>query len=153
VTVYHRESSVSEQHRKIQHEEAVKSAAAITFVYLAQKEELDGITIVEHSDLFPLWDENWRGKVGSIVQDDGQLYRSIHDVTNAGQNTKPSTTPAMWTLIGNPAEEWPAWMQPIGAHDAYDLGAKSTHKNKRWISNVGGNIWEPGVYGWDEVTA
>ena len=89
-------------------------------------------------------------KAGDIVQDEGQLYRSIHDVKDAGQNTKPSATPSMWTRIGNPLEEFPEWIQPIGAHDAYDQGAKVTHNGKRWVSSAASNVWEPGVYGWEE---
>ncbi|MDL2318058.1 hypothetical protein LJC74_03055 [Eubacteriales bacterium OttesenSCG-928-A19] len=130
-----------------------RSTSSIMFVLEAQAEDsrLDDVTIAEHADLFPVWDEHWTGKAGTIVQDEGQLYRSIHDV-GAGQNTKPSETPAMWTRIGNPAEEYPEWIQPIGSHDAYKAGDKVTHSGKRWVNTHGdGNIWEPGVYGWEEV--
>ena len=41
-----------------------------------------------------------------------------------------------------------AWVQPVGAHDAYPLGAKVTHKGQTWTSTAAANIWEPGVYGW-----
>lgn len=47
-------------------------------------------------------------------------------------------------------DEWPDWVQPTGSHDAYPLGAKVSHNDKHWISSVGANGWEPGVYGWDE---
>lgn len=40
------------------------------------------------------------------------------------------------------------WTAPLGAHDAYPLGAKVTHKGKTWTSTTAANIWEPGVYGW-----
>ena len=40
--------------------------------------------------------------------------------------------------------------QAIGAHDAYDQGAKVTHNGKRWVSSAASNVWEPGVYGWEE---
>ena len=40
---------------------------------------------------------------------------------------------------------------PLGADEPYDKDAKVTHKDKRWISNLGGNVWEPGVYGWTLV--
>lgn len=126
------------------------TVASIPFVLMAQAEQIDDITIAEHADLFPAWDAHWTGKAGTILRDDGQLYRSIHDV-GPGQNTRPSETPAMWTRIGDPAEEYPEWVQPIGAHDAYGLGAKVRHGGKRWVSAVAGNIWQPGVYGWDEV--
>lgn len=46
------------------------------------------------------------------MQDEGNLYRSIHDVTNEGQNTKPSATPSMWTRIGNPLDEFPSGCSP-----------------------------------------
>ena len=56
----------------------------------------------------------------------------------------------MWTPIGNPLEEFPEWVQPIGAHDAYDEGAKTSHNGKKWVSTSASNVWEPGVYGWTE---
>lgn len=126
------------------------SAAEIPFVIMAQSQQIDDVTITEHAELFAVWDEHWTGKAGTIVQDTGGLYRSIHDV-GPGQNTKPSDTPAMWTRIGNPADEYPEWVQPIGAHDAYQAGAKVTHSGRHWYNTHGdGNIWEPGVYGWEE---
>ena len=77
---------------------------------------------------------------------------SVHDVTNEGQNTKPSATPSMWTRIGNPLDEFPEWVQPIGAHDAYAKGDKASHNGKNWVSTADNNVWEPGVYGWEEAT-
>lgn len=132
---------------------AVKAAgdiSSLVFVSLAESNQFDDVTVTEHAELFPAWDENWTGKAGNIVRDSGKLYRSIHDV-GAGQNTKPSKTPSMWTKIGDPATEWPEWSQPIGAHDAYVAGAKVSHSKKHWISDVESNIWEPGIYGWSEA--
>jgi hypothetical protein len=126
-----------------------RDVAALAFVQMAQSDAFDEITILENADMFIVWDEHWTGKAGTIVQDEGQLYKSIHDV-GPGQNTKPSQTPSMWTRIGNPAEEWPEWVQPLGAHDAYGIGDKVTHAGKRWVSTANANIWQPGVYGWDE---
>lgn len=131
---------------------SVKAAgdiSSLVFVFLAQSEQFDDVTVTEHADLFPLWDEKWTGKAGNIVRDEGMLYRSIHDV-GTGQNTKPKETPSMWTKIGDPADEWPTWSPPIGAHDAYGVGDKVTHKGKHWISAASDNVWEPGVYGWTE---
>ena len=129
--------------------DASKSVTSIVFVALAQNETLDDTTISEHADIFPKWDENWTGKKGSIVLDGDTLYRSIHDV-GKGQNVKPSDNPSMWTPIGKPGEEFPGWSQPLGAHDAYSTGDKVSHQNKKWISTVDRNCWEPGVYGWEE---
>ena len=59
---------------------------------------------------------------------------------------------SLWKEIGDPAAEWPEWSQPIGAVDAYALGDKVSHNDKHWISTCDSNVWEPGVYGWEEVT-
>ena len=127
--------------------------SSLIFVKMAQDGELDEVTISEHPSLFPSWSENWTGSKGTILMDEGKLYRSIHDISNVAQNTKPSETPSMWTAISDPTEEYPEWVQPIGAHDAYTIGAKCSHNGKNWVSTVDGNVWEPGVYGWNEVTS
>ena len=41
--------------------------------------------------------------------------------------------------------------QPTGAQDAYAKGAKVSHNGKHWVSTADNNVWEPGVYGWDEA--
>lgn len=129
----------------------LSEVSSLVFVQMAQSGTLDDITISEHPSLFPTWSEKWTGKAGTILMDAGKLYRSIHDVTNVAQNTKPSETPSMWTPISDPTQEYPEWVQPIGAHDAYSSGDKSSHNGKNWVSTVDGNVWEPGVYGWEEV--
>ena len=57
----------------------------------------------------------------------------------------------MWTRIGSPDEPYHEWRQPIGAHDAYALGDIVIHNGKYYVSIVDNNIWEPGVYGWEET--
>lgn len=132
-------------------EKELMEISSLVFVKMAQDGTLDDITISEHPSLFPTWTPNWTGKVGTILMDEGKLYKSIHDVTNTAQNTKPSRTPSMWSPISDPTKEYPEWVQPIGSHDAYTKGAKSSHNGKNWISDIDGNVWEPGVYGWTEV--
>ncbi len=141
---------LSELNKATRRTATAQAVAEIMFVKAAQEEQLDEVTINEYPELFIQWDENWRGKAGDIVQDEGKLYRSIHDVNDAGQNRKPSETPSMWTLIGKPGEEFPEWVQPLGAHDAYDKGAKVTHNGEKWVSTASANVWEPGVYGWEK---
>jgi len=48
-------------------------------------------------------------------------------------------------------EEWPEWVQPTGAHDAYALGAQVSHNGKHWTSDIDANPYEPGVSSWTEV--
>lgn len=133
-------------------EQEQREISTIVFVKLAEKGELDEAVITDHPKLFIEWDENWTGKAGVIVACEGGLYRSIHDITTTAQNTKPSETPSMWSRIGNPQNEYPAWYQPTGAHDAYSLGDKVSHNDKHWKSTVNNNVWEPGMYRWEEIT-
>ena len=49
-----------------------------------------------------------------------------------------------------PDDEWPEWVQPTGAHNAYSNGDKITYNGKHYISTMDGNVWTPDAYpaGW-----
>jgi len=123
--------------------------AAINFVSEAQKEKtmIDNITIIEHAELFPAWSQYWTGKCGSIVADDGKLYKALEDIDEKN-NTKPSSNADLWQYIGNPSEEYQEWAKPIGVLDAYTKDDKVTHNGKKYLSKIYGNIYEPDVHGW-----
>lgn len=101
-------------------------------------------------ELFPLWSVGKAYATGDRVQYEGTLYKCVQGHTSQADWTPP-VTPALWTAVS--IDEYPAWVQPTGAHDAYGKGDKVTHNGKRWTSDVDNNTWEPGVYGWTEVTA
>ena len=127
-----------------------KNVAAITFVSLAEKGDIDEVTATEHADLFEAWVTDKDYAVGKIVtRPNGNLYKCVQaHRSQAGWESE--NTPALWTKIGDPTEEYPEWSQPLGAHDAYAQGAKVSHNDKKWISDIDNNVWEPGVYGWTE---
>lgn len=87
--------------------------------------------------------------LNDIRQYNGLLYRCVQAHTSQATWT-PEDAPSLWTRIADPTQEWPEWIQPTGAHNAYAQGAKVSHNGKHWISDVGANVWEPGVYGWTE---
>lgn len=130
---------------------ALRDVAAITFVSLAEKGDIDEVTATEHVDVFEQWVYPKAYSVGKIVQDGGKLYKCVQAHTSQA-DWPLADTPALWKKIGDPTEEYPEWSQPLGAHDAYPLGAKVSHNGKKWTSDVANNVWEPGVYGWSEVT-
>lgn len=101
-------------------------------------------------ELFPPWSVGKSYATGNRVQYEGTLYKCVQGHTSQADWTPPAT-PALWTAVS--LDEYPAWVQPTGAHDAYSKGDKVTHSGKRWTSDVDNNTWEPGVYGWTEVTA
>lgn len=96
---------------------------------------------------------------GMLVRDDdGVLYRSIIGTQERPTELlyHPKYVPTLLEKVEEggeeaPSEEYPEWVRPTGAHDAYAQGAKVSHNGKKWTSDVGGNVWEPGVYGWTEV--
>ena len=127
-----------------------KNVAAITFVSLAEKGDIDDVTATEHADLFEAWVTDKDYTAQKIVSRPSGLYKCVQAHRSQADWT-PEATPALWTKIGDPSEEYPEWSQPLGAHDAYPLSAKVSHNGKKWVSDVASNVWEPGVYGWTEV--
>lgn len=130
---------------------ALESATAITFVTLCEAGNIDVVTASEHVDLFSPWAYPVSYKTGQILEHGGKLYKCLQDHTSQ-ETWTPDAAPSLWVAISDPAEEWPEWSQPVGSTDAYAKGAKVSHSGKHWTSDVDNNVWEPGVYGWTEVT-
>ena len=111
----------------------------------------DDVALATPAVLFDEWNAGGVAYAkGDIRQYNGLLYRCAQPHTSQSDYT-PSTAVSLWTRIADPTQEWPEWIQPTGAHDAYAKGAKVSHNGKHWISNVDNNVWEPGVYGWTEA--
>ena len=126
----------------------LNAAAGITFVVMAEAGQIDAVTAAEHADLFTPWAYPVDYKTGQIRRyTDGKLYKCLQDHTSQEDWTPPAAV-SLWGAVADPAEEWPEWSQPLGAHDAYNSGDKVSHNGKHWTSSVDGNVWEPGVYGW-----
>ena len=131
-------------------QEKVEVASSIAFITLAETGPIDEVTAPEHLDLFSPWTPGISYEPGNIRSYEENLYRCVQAHTSQDDWT-PDKVPALWTKIGDPTVEYPEWSQPVGAHDAYAKGDKVSHNNKHWQSTVDGNVWQPGVYGWDEV--
>lgn len=115
---------------------------ACTFLTDEQAEE---VTV-----LYPVWESGVAYAVGDRRQYNGLLYRCVQAHTSQADWT-PDVVPALW--VRTSTEEWPEWIQPTGAHDAYNTGDKVSHNGKHWVSDIDANVYEPGVYGWTEVAA
>ena len=112
--------------------------------WLPDADALNGI------ELFPRWSETAVYAVGDRVCYDSTLYKCLTAHT-AQATWTPADSPSLWVRVDNPAEEWPEWIQPVGATDAYPMNAKVSHNDQHWVSIVDNNVWEPGVYGWTGV--
>lgn len=130
---------------------SLEQAASISFVIMAESGTIDEVTATEHADLFAEWRSGITYTVGALRRYGDILYRCVQAHTSQDDWT-PDASASLWAVTGDPAEEFKAWSQPIGAHDAYNIDDKVTHNEKKWVSNCNGNVWEPGVYGWDELS-
>lgn len=104
---------------------------------------------LEVPTMFPTWAAGASYSTDDRIEYGGVLYRCVQAHTSQADWVPPDT-PALWVVVS--LEEWPEWVQPLGAQDAYAAGSKVSHNGKRWISDLDANVWEPGVYGWTEVS-
>ena len=109
---------------------------------------LDDETALSVADLYLPWESGRDYEAEDVRRYGDDLYRCVQAHTSQDGWT-PDVTPALWVKIS--VEEWPEWVQPTGAHDAYRIGAKVSHNGKHWINGLDFNIYEPGVAGWTEA--
>lgn len=101
---------------------------------------------VDVTVLFEQW-QPWHDYIiDQRIRDGDTLYRVAQSHTSQ-PDWRPADTPALFTEIPHPGEI-PEWKQPTGAQDAYAKGDKVRHNGSIWVSDIDGNVWEPGVYGW-----
>src|SRR5690606_23877388 len=67
--------------------------------------------------------------IDAVVIYQGQQWRNVHHAPNAWE---PGNPQHMWEQLTFPepepdTPEYPAWVQPTGAHDAYPPGATVEH--------------------------
>ena len=110
--------------------------------------KLDDATALDAMALYPLWKTDVAYAIGQRVRYGDKLYKCVQAHTSQG-DWMPSATPALWVRVS--VEEWPEWVQPTGAHDAYAKGDKVTYKGKRYMSLIDGNTYSPDAYpaGWE----
>ena len=99
--------------------------------------------------LYPAWRSETEYHAGDRVLHGGVLYKVLQAHTSQADWT-PDITPALFVVVS--LDEWPEFVQPTGAHDAYKKGDKVTFEGKHYISLIDGNVYSPTAYpaGWQE---
>lgn len=95
------------------------------------------------------WVANERVEVGMRRTDEGLTYQCLQShVTQV--DWRPSVTPALWKLVEDESD-CPEFVQPTGAHDAYNIGDCVTFEGQQYVSKINANVWSPAVYpaGWE----
>ncbi len=126
-------------------DEALKLRRAI----VQGSESLTDETAQDVPYLFNSWAAGIHYELGKRIRYGETLYKCLQAHTSQ-EDWAPDIAVSLWVRVDDPGEEWPEWVQPVGAQDAYAKGAKVSHNDKHWINNVDNNVWEPGVYGWSE---
>lgn len=107
-------------------------------------------TLLDNKTAFELWRSGIAAEKDKIYRFGDDLYRCIQPHTTQDDWT-PDKVPALFVKIS--LEEYPQWVQPTGAHDAYNKGDKVSDEEKHWISEIDGNVWKPGTVAgvWREI--
>ena len=84
--------------------------------------------ILKYPDFVEKWEVGKAYEVGKRLEHNGTIYKVLIPDTD--------------TI--------PEWEQPDSTNP-YAKGDKVTHNGKTWQSTTDNNVWEPGVYGWEEV--
>ena len=106
---------------------------------------LDDETALTGVELFPAWVVGKAYAVNDRAQYNGTLYKCIQAHTSQS-DWMPSATPALWKAVS--VDEYPEWVQPTGAHDAYNIGDKVTYNGQHYVCTSNANVYAPDVYGW-----
>ena len=106
---------------------------------------LDDETALTGVELFPAWVVGKAYAVNDRAQYNGTLYKCIQAHTSQA-DWMPSATPALWVVVS--LDEYPEWVQPTGAHDAYNTGDKVTYNGQHYVCTSNANVYAPDVYGW-----
>ena len=102
-------------------------------------------------EFYPEWAAGQDYTAGFKVQYNGTLYKVLTAHTSQDDWT-PDAAPSLFAKVLIPDETVvPEWEQPDSTNP-YNAGDKVTHNGKTWVSDVDNNVWEPGVYGWSEVS-
>ncbi len=99
--------------------------------------------------IFEKWEKEQQYEIGKRVCYNDKLYKVI--IAHTSQDGwEPDVAVSLFAeiLIPDPTVI-PEWVQPSSTNP-YMKGDKVRHNNKNWISTYDYNVWEPGVYGWDE---
>lgn len=100
--------------------------------------------------IFEYWEQDRYYNAGERVCYVGRLYKVLQAHTSQADWTPDVATSLFAEVLIPDPGVIPEWVQP-GSTNPYMMGDKVRHNEKVWVSTIDNNVWEPGVYGWDEI--
>ena len=109
---------------------------------LAASGQVEGGAWVQPTDATNAYPKDW------TVTHDGKTWVSLTPA-NVWQ------PPTAWREVVEEGSGAPEWVQPTGAHDAYNTGDTVTFEGQEYKSLIDGNTWPPTAYpqGWEKINA
>ena len=101
--------------------------------------------------LYPAWRSGVDYVAGARLLYNGTLYKVLQAHTSQETWTPDAATSLFANVRIPDPDVIPGWVQPDSTNP-YMAGDKVMHNGKTWVSDIDNNVWEPGVYGWTEVT-
>ena len=110
---------------------------------LAASGQVDGAEWVQPTDATNAYPKDW------TVQHDGKTWVSLI----AANVWEPGVS--AWREVVEEGSGAPEWVQPTGAHDAYQTGDHVMFEGAEYVSLIDGNTWSPTAYpqGWEKINA
>lgn len=113
---------------------------------------LDDTAALESASLFPPYRIGIEYTTGErfYYPINEKLYKVIGATHTSQLDWTPDTAVSLYVAV-TPPDVIAEWVQPLGAQDAYAMGAKVLHNGFTWESELDANVWEPGIYGWLQI--
>lgn len=129
----------------------LEEAKAIIDALVTLRNSAEDEQALKASALYPKWKVSTDYQKDKRVLYNNILYKVLTDHTSQADWT-PDAAPSLFAKVLIPDKNViPEWEQPESTNP-YGKGDKVTHNGKTWRSTIDGNVWEPGVYGWEEIT-
>ena len=109
---------------------------------LAASGQVDGDEWVQPTDATNAYPKDW------TVTHDGKTWVSL----TPANVWEPGVSG--WREVVEEGSGAPEWVQPTGAHDAYQTGDHVMFEDAEYVSLIDGNTWSPTAYpqGWEKIT-
>lgn len=115
-----------------------------------------GITQEQHDELAALAREHAvpENSYGSTQEQLDRIFKNLGELAAAVRANADAIAALKGESAVTPPEEWPEYVQPSGAHDAYSTGDRITYNGSHYTCQMDGCVWNPDVYpdGWKEET-
>ena len=131
---------------KFTQEDAIKYRRLINKAAISLSDE----DALEVPKIFDVWKPDTDYEIGDRVQYNDILYKCL--IAHKSQSDwRPDISPSLFAevLIPDPSVI-PEWVQPDSTNP-YMMGDHVMHLGIEWVSTMDYNVYEPGVYGWEEV--